>query len=205
MDKEVKKTKVKEKSKQQRSRQGTNKRQPPLSYPLKGPSNGHNHEKQHQMTTTHEQTTRHETRTRPRTTTRDEDQHQPTKTPRTNQDSKERPGPDYITTRGPRQQENQTPPRTTRTRPRTTTTTTRLLYHNHHDDIENVYSFYTVAKRPRSDAFFGQPWQFLSEQSVPKKRGLVRIPSLRSAIPLDDNRCCARSMRKPSGRSHPSR
>ena len=29
MDKEVKKAKVKEKSKQQRSRQGTNKRQPP--------------------------------------------------------------------------------------------------------------------------------------------------------------------------------
>ena len=151
------------------------------------------------MTTTHEQTTRHDPRTRPRTTTRDEDQQQLTKTPRKDQDQ---------TTSRPEDQDSKKTkeqPRTTRTRPRTTRTTTRLLYYNHHDDIENVYSFYTVAKRPRSDAFFGRPCQFLSEQSVPKKRGLVRIPSPRSAIPLDDNRCCARSMRKPSGGSHPSR
>ena len=130
------------------------------------------------MNTIHEQTTRHDPRTRPRTTTRDEDQHQPTKTPRTNQDTKERPGPDYITTIGPRQQQDQ---RTTTNHEDETTNHETSVPQSPRRYRERIFLF-TVAKRPRSDSFFGQPCQFLSEQSVPKKRSLVRIHSPRSTI-----------------------
>ena len=130
------------------------------------------------MTTSREQTTRHDPRTRPRTTTRDEDQHQPTKTPRTIQDTKERPGPDYITTRGPRQQENQ----------RTTT--------NHEDETTNHENNHE-ASVPQSPRRYRERIFFLYRSQKAEKRCLFppAMPVFKRAKRAKKTRSCSPSPR----------
>ena len=144
--------------------------------------------------------------TRPTNTTKDH--HTRRRPAPANQDTKDKPGHQGKT----RTSKTKEQPRTTRTRPRTTRTRPRTTRPRQQPldfcttittTILRMYILFTVAKTLRSDAFFGQPCQFLSKQSLLRKRGLVRILLARSFRPLDDNRfCAASSVRKPSGRSH---